>query len=89
MPWLQVIYDSLDIFSLLVCFFELSSLFPIACVLRGETFRGGFRRRPFVPGASCDPEVLVGRVDVVAEGPSSAGFQDDPGLLMVITIEFN
>ena len=48
-----------------------SCLFPMASVFRGETFHGGFRRLPFVPGASCDPEVLLERVDVVADGPSS------------------
>jgi len=44
---------------------------------RGETFRGGFRRRPFAAGLSCDPDVPMEGEYVAAFGPSPAGFQDN------------
>ena len=50
---------------------------------RGDTFRGGFRRRPFAAGLSCHPDVPMEEEDVVADGPPSAGFQDDRCLLPV------
>ena len=60
-----------------VCFAMASSAY------RGETFRGGFRRHPFAALLSCDPDVPMEGEDVVADGPSSAGIQDDRRLLPV------
>ena len=53
----------------------------MASAFRGETFRGAFRSHPFAAGSPCDPEVPMEGEDAVVHRLSSAGLQDNCGLL--------